>query len=435
MVRIALIPRRLARSRELLALNDERAAAILNAILSLDRGNPEANWLMSRYHQDKNHYIMALMFLHDMLRFNRFSADIREQDVRESLVRVYLLLGNVDKAIEQFNTMSRKWALPSSLLKTAIRMQIDNGFFAEAKKLIKEAMVLYPLDGEFPYLFGLINMRARDFSGAENRFLEAERKNYVSGELDYHLAKVYFALKNHAKSLERLQKIPEGAFERQAIELMTGQNYYFLGNYMAAGDILESLQKSRLLDSSPASECAYFLASSLEMMGRIDDAVSSWSEVSDTDPHYLEARDKIFFYTRAATDPQLRRFLICPDDIFLMASQALLPHLDYSLKKLLFQDSRNLYFFCSSKRDSHLFNEYLVVVTRTATPITPEMIGHIMGRQKMHNLERLTIVAPCFSEDAMVFASDRNIALSGFDLFAKKGLLQKYLVNETPAHD
>ncbi|HOA08236.1 MAG TPA: hypothetical protein PKM07_10115, partial [Spirochaetota bacterium] len=122
--RIYSIPKRIEKAKGMLAVNDEKALAILNAVLNLDKTNTDANWLVSKYNFDKKHFILALMTLQDMLKYDRYTPEIMEQDVREMLARIYLLLGNVEKAMEQFNTMSRKWAMPSSILKTAIKMQL-----------------------------------------------------------------------------------------------------------------------------------------------------------------------------------------------------------------------------------------------------------------------------------------------------------------------
>jgi len=424
--RIYSIPKRIEKAKGMLAVNDEKALAILNAVLNLDKTNTDANWLVSKYNFDKKHFILALMTLQDMLKYDRYTPEIMEQDVREMLARIYLLLGNVEKAMEQFNTMSRKWAMPSSILKTAIKMQLDSGYFAEAKKLCKEGSELYPSDGEFPFTLGVISFRAKDYPAAENRFLEAERKNYYAGEINLYLAKIYFASGQFERALERIENVhdlEEGETEK---ELLKAKINLALGNTLQALSVLEETEKNIKEDDLYFSEFNYFYAEALEAAGSVESAVQKWSAVKDSSPHYNEAQDKLLFYKNIAKDKLFPKILTMPSNMFDSLSQSLLSYLEYNVKSVLFKDDKLVCYNCSSKRDSHMFGEYIVFSTRLTSPVNEAAINNYISRARYHNIDKIVIIAPMFSDDCLAYASSKNIIIYGFDAFFKNNIAQKF---------
>ena len=424
--RMHAIPKRIQKAKDLLSINDEKAVSILNAVLSLDKTNTDANWLLSKYNFDKKHFILALMTLQDMLKYDRYTPEIMEQDVREMLARIYLLLGNVEKAMEQFNTMSRKWAMPSSILKTAIKMQLESGYFAEAKKLCKEGSDLYPADGEFPFTLGVISFRAKDYPSAESRFLEAERKNYYSGEINLYLAKIYFASGQFDRALERVENVhdlEEGETEK---ELLKAKINLSLGNVLQALSVFEEADRKVKEEDLYFSEFSFYYAEALESAGSIESAVSRWNSVKDSSPHYNDARDKLFFYKNIGQDKLISKILSMPSNMFDSLSQSLLSHLDYNIKSVLFKDDRLVCYNCSSKRDSHMFGEYIVFSTRITSPVNEAAINNYISRARYHNIDKIVIIAPMFSDDCLAYASSKNIIIYGFDAFFKNNIAQKF---------
>ncbi|MBP9023214.1 MAG: hypothetical protein KBH06_08445 [Spirochaetes bacterium] len=424
--RMHAIPKRIQKAKDLLSINDEKAVSILNAVLSLDKTNTDANWLLSKYNFDKKHFILALMTLQDMLKYDRYTPEIMEQDVREMLARIYLLLGNVEKAMEQFNTMSRKWAMPSSILKTAIKMQLESGYFAEAKKLCKEGSDLYPADGEFPFTLGVISFRAKDYPSAESRFLEAERKNYYSGEINLYLAKIYFASAQFDRALERVENVhdlEEGETEK---ELLKAKINLSLGNVLQALSVFEEADKKVKEEDLYFSEFSFYYAEALESAGSIESAVNRWNSVKDSSPHYNDARDKLFFYKNIGQDKLISKILSMPSNMFDSLSQSLLSHLDYNIKSVLFKDDRLVCYNCSSKRDSHMFGEYIVFSTRITSPVNEAAINNYISRARYHNIDKIVIIAPMFSDDCLAYASSKNIIIYGFDAIFKNNIAQKF---------
>jgi len=342
------------------------------------------------------------------------------------LARIYLLLGNVEKAMEQFNTMSRKWAMPSSILKTAIKMQLDSGYFAEAKKLCKEGSELYPSDGEFPFTLGVISFRAKDYPAAENRFLEAERKNYYAGEINLYLAKIYFASGQFERALERIENVhdlEEGETEK---ELLKAKINLALGNTLQALSVLEETEKNIKEDDLYFSEFNYFYAEALEAAGSVESAVQKWSAVKDSSPHYNEAQDKLLFYKNIAKDKLFPKILTMPSNMFDSLSQSLLSYLEYNVKSVLFKDDKLVCYNCSSKRDSHMFGEYIVFSTRLTSPVNEAAINNYISRARYHNIDKVVIIAPMFSDDCLAYASSKNIIIYGFDAFFKNNIAQKF---------
>lgn len=305
-------------------------------------------------------------------------------------------------------------------------MQLESGYFAEAKKLCKEGSDLYPADGEFPFTLGVISFRAKDYPSAESRFLEAERKNYYSGEINLYLAKIYFASAQFDRALERVENVhdlEEGETEK---ELLKAKINLSLGNVLQALSVFEEADKNVKEEDLYFSEFNFYYAEALESAGSIESAVNRWNSVKDSSPHYNDARDKLFFYKNIGQDKLISKILSMPSNMFDSLSQSLLSHLDYNIKSVLFKDDRLVCYNCSSKRDSHMFGEYIVFSTRITSPVNEAAINNYISRARYHNIDKIVIIAPMFSDDCLAYASSKNIIIYGFDAFFKNNIAQKF---------
>lgn len=422
-IRIMLIPKRLEKAKVLLGYDEEKAIAILNWILGIDKGNPEANWLVANHHINKKRFLLALMFLNDILKYNRFTPAVPEKEVREAIAQVYLVLGNVEKALQQFSIMSKKWTLAPELFKRALRLQINSGYFADAKKLVKEAIQKYPQDGEFNYINGLVLMKSRDYNHAETKFLDAERKGFSTPDTDINLAKLYFVEHRYDSALERLKRIPNGYMERYETEIILTETYFFLKDYSSAIKVAEEVLNSVTQASPEIADLLFYAACSYELSGEPVKAIECWKEVDPHSPHYLESKDKIEFYNQVAFEPGVRKFLTQNSDDFYSMTQMLLNYMDYTVKKTAFQDERNIHYLCSNKRDNYIFNVYYVAFSRETVLASIDMINAITSKQYNNKSERLIVIAPFFSEAAITYCNEKGIDIYTIDIFKKYKLI------------
>ena len=106
--------------------------------------------------------------------------------------------------------------------------------------------------------------------------------------------------------------------------------------------------------------------------------------------------------------------------------------MDYSVKKIIFQDAKTICYSCSSKRDSHMFSEYIVFSIRETTPINESMINSIISRARLQNIDKIVLIAPLFSDEALALAASKNIVIYGFDAFLKNNIAQKVFAKMLP---
>lgn len=425
-VRVMLIPKKIALATQLFETDEDKAGEILTKVLSIDKTNISANWIMSKINFHKKRYILSLMFLNEILSNSNFTCEISEKEVRETIARIYLFLGNFGKAMEQFNTMSRKWTLPSNLIKVAVMMQIDAGVISDAVKLIREGEKLYPLDGEFSYLLGLIAFNKADYSIAEKHFAEAEEKKFYSDNMNYMQARIYFLNKKYEDSLEKLKKIPPDLLYYKEAEILKGKILFYLKNYLSSDEVFEKITHQVKRDSDLYSDLMCSHAAVLEVLGNVEKAIDMWKMVAPESVFYEESQLKMELYKNVIKDKETRKLLICNPDMFLLVTKALLPMLDYTLKKVIYQDDKNLFLLCTNKRETRLFIEYMVVVSRSLFPLTIDDVTQILTKCKMNNVSKIELIATSFLDDTLVYMSDNGIFVNRFDLYKKFNVFKNF---------
>ena len=150
------IPQQIERAKACFETDQRKAVAILDSILSVDRGHPLANWLMAHFHIKHTRYILALKFLNEIVNFARYNDEVTEQDVRETMSQLYLNLGNIEKALAQFTILQQKYNMPGSLVKKAVTILLEAGNINDAKNLLETSLSKYPEDGEYDYILATI---------------------------------------------------------------------------------------------------------------------------------------------------------------------------------------------------------------------------------------------------------------------------------------
>jgi len=153
---IFFIPRKIKKAKELFLKKKERKALkLLSEVLSINRGNPEANWLMAEYYLKKRQYHIAKLYLTDIILFGRYNIEVPETKVRERLAYIYRKTGEFSKALSQYFILLEKNIISMTELKNVIRICLNHNFFEEAKNFIERGKKLQPEDGEINYLKAL----------------------------------------------------------------------------------------------------------------------------------------------------------------------------------------------------------------------------------------------------------------------------------------
>ena len=73
-----------------------------------------------------------------------------------------------------------------------------------------------------------------------------------------------------------------------------------------------------------------------------------------------------------------------------------------------------------------MFGEYIVFSTRITSPVNEAAINNYISRARYHNIDKIVIIAPMFSDDCLAYASSKNIIIYGFDAFFKNNIAQKF---------
>lgn len=420
---VSAIPRKIEKARLLLDKESDKSISLLNNILKIDKSNPIANWLLGNIHFQKHRFILSLMFYRDIIKYNRFNHEVTEENVRSRIAQIYLILGNIEKALTQFNILSEKGVLSDKLYKRAINIQLETGHIKSAKELIRKALLTYKQDGEFYYYRAKANYLMKNFSVARLDLEKAQKKYFLDAECCLLLGKLYFINKEYEKALNQFKQIPKGYLESHELESLLGQTYYHLDNPDSAITLLESILEEVKPDDEHINDIRYFLACSYEVNGNIDRALELWSEIGVEYAYYSNTKEKLDFYNEVAISKDIRNFLTNDFNAFKLVSETLIASMDFSISEPYFFDTKNVQYICCNKRDMYIFIKHFVAINRNTTKIDENFIRNLTKHQNLSKSQSLVLIAPSFDDSAITYSENKNITLYNLDIFKKYNLI------------
>ncbi|MDA3899065.1 MAG: tetratricopeptide repeat protein [Spirochaetes bacterium] len=417
------IPQQIGKARASFETDQKQAVAILDSILSVDRGHPVANWLMAHFHIKHTRYILALKFLNEIITFARYCDEVSEQDVRETISQLYLNLGNMEKALEQFNILQGKYDLPGSLIKKAVSILLEGGNIVDAKSLLERSINQHPQEGEYDYILATILFKEKEYIKAETKLESAQKKGYSQNDLYFLLGKIAYLNKNYTKALDALLQCGGKGVDLFEYNNMVGQLFYMKEDYRQAIDILESTLE-RIDSKNPnKSGILYYLALSYEKKGKIEKALELWKKVKSSYTKYQNAREKINFYENIAHKPYERAILSMPLDSFEVLSRQLADKMNYTINDTIRKNQESIEYTATSQKDTMFANVCYFVVNRSLNSLTYKDVKDIIIRKSINKCKFITITYFLIDDQAKMLAHDNNIEIHPFSIFKTHKLL------------
>jgi tetratricopeptide (TPR) repeat protein len=420
----SLLPSRVREAQRWLETDDRRSMRLLSSVLALDKRNLEALWLTAQMQAKRKQFVLARMLLFDILQHGEFNAHVTERMVRTRLATIYEHLGEHEKAMYQYYLLRERGDLDPEGLHHLVRMQLDKGNVDEAARILDQAGQSGIRDGELLFLEARMLYERREFRKAETRLAQASQAHYRTHELDQLQGKIFFINGRFAQALAQFQLLPDSDFQSREMESMLGQCFFHLEDYDGAVSSLEGLLSRMEPQSSAHSEVAFVLGSAWENKGDVKKAIGYWELVNHHSRYFLAAKEKQRFYGHVVQDPALQQFLSCPFVQFRMVAERLLECLGFTIKQRLYEDERNLEFFCVNQDQYDSFDTHLVIITRHTAATTPEFLNQKLRSLQASRGKYLCLVAPNLTDAIRAFAQSHDIKVHDFHVFAQYGLIR-----------
>ncbi|MDD5067167.1 MAG: tetratricopeptide repeat protein [bacterium] len=413
------IPQKLRTAVRLLEQDNEpEAIKILSFIVSFDRTNTQANWILANLYIKKTQYILAQMYLYDILYSNKFTKDITEVQVRETLAYLYQKTGEFNKAVIQFMLLKKHNSLSLPAVKNAIKTAIQEKSYKEAGLLLKQVKSLDTDDGEIYYLDALIDFNHSAFPAAERKMKLAMERGFRTPNSDFLLGKLYFFTRQYDQALKYFQSVEDEYLNRSELESFMGQCFYYLKDYDSTINALETFLKNiKKKESKFIANIEYILGSAYEAQGNLDTAIEIWKRISDYAPFFQPVKEKLFFYERIAKDSSIRSIISMPLDQFIKKCEHLLEKMAYIIKLKIMEEDKNLEYICISQKNTELFNLFLVHITRKSQSIDLEELNSFIIRSKRNKARYVVVIAPYFEENALIMAKQKGLTVYKYDIF------------------
>ncbi|HEY1407178.1 MAG TPA: tetratricopeptide repeat protein, partial [Spirochaetota bacterium] len=241
LMRYIRLPKKIARAKAMMKKDEKAALEMLANVLATDPGNPDANWLMAQYHLLKKWFILALVYLFEIIKHGKFTPTITEERVRETIADTLIETGEYEKAIQQFYELQKNNILSIPIYKKMINLALRIGDLPEARKISIEAAHNHPNDGEFNYLVAVGAYEQKNYDEAKYELEEAAQKGYHASEATLLQGKICFLTQDYEKAIQTFRKLPREFIDSDEIEQLMGQAFYYLKNYSSAIETLEKI--------------------------------------------------------------------------------------------------------------------------------------------------------------------------------------------------
>ncbi len=425
LINLFLIPIRIKKAITSLANNNiEKAVKNLSKVVAFDRGNPEANFLLADIFYKKKQYILAQMYLFDIIYEGRFNNKITEVMVREKLARIYNILGDYTKAFLQYSILIKNNKLSEESLKEGIRIFIQNNELKEAEYMLNIALRKRENDGELHYLNALIFYNKKNLPLAEKAAKKAINLNYKTFEVQLLLGKIYFLTGRYQLALKYLKNIPDKIFTNEEVEKLLGQIFYYVKDYNSAIKTLEKfLSKYKNTKEKVTINLRYILGCSYEATGNLDNAIKIWKSIVNDAPYFQPANDKLLFYITIIKDEKIKNFIVSPYEIFHNKCIKLLEHMDYSIEKIILKNESKFEVIANNQKDIHIFKHYYIVISRQTSQITLKDIDYYINNSKRFRIKYIVLIFPYFKDEIKNYCEENSIKVFDFTIFFKYGVL------------
>ncbi len=425
MILSKLINHRVYQAERIVDRNREKAIKILTSVLSMEKDNTPANWLMAKIYYKSHHLILTRMYLNDILHYGRFTKEISETAVRELLADTYRHMGEYNKALVEYFILKKQNKLSIQAFKNALRLNIENSRYADARKFMMHALsTLKETDGEADYLMAIIDFHHVDFLSAESRLKSSLGKGYEKSDIYQLWGRICFIRAQYDDAISFFQKLPVEQQETLEITDLLGQSLYFIKDYQASIKTLERLiPVLRTKRDRTLAEPAYILGCAYELSGDLSKALQIWQEIEKAIPYYQNAVHKLYFYNTIMTDKNIQNLIIAPTNIYMEQSLLLLEKMEMVIKQKLFESDRTIEIACLNQKDFHPNYTNIIVITRETNAITEVFLQDKMNLANNQRGRYLTVIAPLFNEESLRFAEKNLITVHTFDIFHKYGIL------------
>ncbi len=422
---IFFIPGKIKKAKELFLRKKERKALkLLSEVLSINRGNPEANWLMAEYYLKKRQYHIAKLYLTDIILFGRYNIEVPETKVRETLAYIYRKTGELSKALSQYFILLEKNIISMTELKNAIRICLNHNFFEEAREFIEKGKKLQPEDGEINYLKALLFFQKGDILKSEKELKIALKKGYKESEVYLLAGKINFIKGEYQKAINYFQKLPPEYFNISEIESLAGQSFYYLRNYEDAIRLLEKFIKEKgAVRTGYLAGIEYMLGCAYEKLGKIEKAIQIWENIKNYAPYFQPAGEKLKFYTEILRELKLQKLVVEPLSDFIDKVYKLLDKLNFVIREKINEKETLLEYLAYSTFQIQLVNSYYIMIVRETTPISIHHIRQALFLMRKYRAKNCVVIAPAYKPEAEGFARRNQIIFHDFTIFKKHKII------------
>lgn len=414
-----IVPKKIKLAIKLLESHREgQAVKHLTDVLKIDRGNSIANWLMCRIYIKKDQYILAQMYLYDILYNFKFTEEINEVKVRETLAFLYQKLGDFNKALVQYYLLKKENKLTLSGLKNSIRITIKKKNYNQAVLLLKFAKSVNKDDGELDFFSAQVDFNNNILPSAERKLKFAIKKGYHNYEVDLLLGKIYFFSGKYNLALVYFYRISSNYLNNAELESFIGQCSYYLKDYDTTIKILEDFLKDMNKKKNKfAVNMEYILGSAYESVGNIKKALKLWNEIDSYASYFQPVKEKLRFYNNIAKDSEVMNILSMKASVFIEKGHQIIASLDYTIEKKLFEDKRTLEYLCSSNKSNSFFNLFYFYITRKTEAVGVELLNNIFINAKQKKTRSIIVISSHYKDDALIFAKRNCITVYTFEIF------------------
>ena len=416
-----------------------KAKNILQKRLHSGKFSADAHYLMARlyFHNDQDDY--ALMELKIIIKYNKFGAIALKEDIYRMMGDLYLNLGKLDEAYQQYLALEKSHPGEYSIIIHLGNILFHKGNYEDAIGYFNKAAKLRPNDSGSIGGVGMSYFQMGDMEKAKANLEQAvlmDNKNFTAHyyyALYYHKHQLFdFAVAEYEKAMvDKKLKIKslfgmgecnrEKGVNVRAIECFERLVYFIEEKGDKIGD--SNKRKAYYADEFNL-EARYKLARAYFDDKNFSSALEQWQEISIVSPEYKDVRSLVQENARYGKD-RLQDLLIMKEMDYEKITRYMVDFLGYIIKKLNVVNKEQIMIEAQADTLDVFQGVTLIMAKRSFNPVGEREVSSLYDEMQKHGFKKgLIISASGASPTGLKFALDKPIDFAGKNMVMR--LLKRY---------
>jgi Tfp pilus assembly protein PilF len=395
--------------------NTKAAAGFLKNLLIKNENNISAHWMLAQVYQAEKKFELCVVEYKFIIKINRFTADVPEQNVREKLALLYESFGQLDEAQKEYLLLTKLDPENGQYYYKIGELFYRRNYTDKALSYLNNAIKLSADLPDAHYYLGVIYYNKGMVKDSLENFNKALQIAPAMHKVHYYLGLINRTLGIFDKARSEFQHAQRDPDFKTRAMLENGRILFQMDNVREAVVELERALSFFKDENEISMETRYVLAACYEKARDLPRAIEQWEAIDSYRKGFKDVPQKLSLYQDLRTDDHLKDFLTAPKETFIDISRKVITSMGFDILETIPVDDDGVDFLATELegkwRNTKRSNR-IIKIRRDSSLVSELLVREIQEEMKKFGANRGIIISSAgFAPSAQEFALTRPIDL------------------------